>query len=162
MSQVDTQAVSEAKVAPEVIDVDSVFEQIGEFGFYQAAIFVIVSLVAVIPALTAYSYIYNGATPDHRCKLPGYANDTFEIQSPYHQELVNTFIPPPKAGTVDFKYDNCHLKAYDHNSSVLSNDSYHLTTCAEYVYSREYYQDTVVTRVRWLTPYLGRMSELKV
>ena len=136
------------KAHESTFDVDSVFKDIGEFGLYQAVIFIIVSLIAVAPALTAYSYIYNGATPDHRCKLPDYPNDTFEIQSAYHQELIDLYIPPPKKESVDFKYDTCHLKAYDHNSSVHSNDSYHLTTCSEYVYSKEYYHETVVTKVR--------------
>jgi hypothetical protein len=47
-------------------ELDNDFKQIGEFGVYQFAIFVLVGLTSCIPAILAYSYIFIGATPDYR------------------------------------------------------------------------------------------------
>ena len=163
----------EEEVVEVVEDSDAIFRKIGEFGVYQAVIFVIVSFIAVVPAMTAYSYVYNGATPEfryfilyiyicfnrinllthfhitnERCKLPDYENDTFEIQSENHQYLVDYHIPSSKTDAAINRYDGCHLKEYLDDSFLdIKNATYNLVECSQWVYSKEYYSFTVVTKV---------------
>lgn len=149
----DVEKLKEINGDPENIleDTDAIFEQIGQFGCYQLAIFLIICLVAIIPALTAYSFVFNGATPEHRCKLPNYANDTFEIQSDEHRRLIDYYIPEKDAKKgVTNRYDGCHIKYYSNESSLSSNGSssnFSLNSCNEWVYSKEFYQTTIVAKV---------------
>lgn len=84
-----------------------------------------------------------------RCKLPDYENDTFEIQSENHQYLVDYHVPAPSKTAVALnRYDGCHLKEYLDDSFLdIKNATYNLVECNEWVYSKEYYSFTVVTKV---------------
>ena len=45
---------------------DDIYKQIGEFGPYQLLVFILVGIIAFIPAIVGYSYSFYGAVPDHR------------------------------------------------------------------------------------------------
>lgn len=45
---------------------DEIFIQIGEFGKYQALIFIFVGCTAFVASITSYSFVFIGATPDFR------------------------------------------------------------------------------------------------
>lgn len=79
--------------AVEVVeDSDAIFRQIGEFGVYQAVIFVIVSFIAIVPAITAYSYVYNGAAPEFRYIL-FFIFILFDLKNPKKKrKKINDFI----------------------------------------------------------------------
>ena len=78
-----------------------------------------------------------------RCKIPGYPNDTFALQSDYHKALVNQYIPPNNDDdTLD--YDKCHL--YD----VIGNDNTSYS-CNEWVYDDSVFESTFTKEVRRLS-----------
>ena len=47
-------------------DIEEIFKQIGEFGPYQLFLFIIIGLVALVPAVIAYGFSFYGAVPNHR------------------------------------------------------------------------------------------------
>ncbi len=66
------------------------------------------------------------------------ANDTYEIQSVEQKYLIETYIPLDSNN----EYDKCHLKQFEKNSS-----NYSIVKCDSWVYSRQYYEETLVTKV---------------
>ena len=82
-----------------------------------------------------------------RCKIPGYDNDTWEIQSKEQEELVKQYIPPSDT----FKYDRCHLYLYKNDSDFHSND-YAVANrseikCNEWVYDTSVFETTFTKKV---------------
>ena len=122
--------------------IDEIYKQIGEIGPYQYFIIALAGLCSFVPSIVGYSFSFAAATPDFRCKLPGYDNDTFQIQSEHHRQLVDHFIPPSGENTLRNVYDSCNLKLYNG-----SNES-SLIACNEWVYSKEFFDETVMSRVR--------------
>ncbi|KAL3882125.1 hypothetical protein ACJMK2_028496 [Sinanodonta woodiana] len=81
------------------------------------------------------------------CAIPGYDNDTYRIQSEYHQMLVNKTIP--RSSDVKLKYDQCHIFAanatYDEYNHPL-NDTPSLN-CKRWVYDDAIFKATFVTQI---------------
>ncbi|CAE1142065.1 SLC22A4_5 [Acanthosepion pharaonis] len=75
----------------------------------------------------------------HRCAIPELANDTYEIQSEAHDELIKEYIPED---IVDGKpvYSSCHLYV---NKSVLGNQT--LSNCTSWVYDKSIFQTTLTS-----------------
>lgn len=46
--------------------IDDTFNKIGEFGPYQFLVLILIGLTAIIPAISAYSYVFIGASPEFR------------------------------------------------------------------------------------------------
>jgi len=116
--------------------VDDLFKQTGEFGLYQALVFVLVGLTACIPATLAYNYVFISGTPEFRCKIPALDNDTYEIASEAHRHLVNLYVPR----TANNQYEKCKL-------NVLNSTTNATAKCDSYVFSKKYYTKTIVTDV---------------
>ena len=70
-----------------------------------------------------------------------FPNDTYEITSSEQQDLVDKYIPLDK----DKHIDQCHLKVFDG-----PNANFSLIKCDSWVYSRQYFEETLVTKVRTL------------
>lgn len=117
------------------------FEQVGEFGLYQLVLFVLVGLISFIPAIVGYSFSFYAATPNYRCQIPSFPNDTYEIQSEYHQTLVDKYIPRSSANSYKDIYDKCRIKNY------IDEKKFNLTKCKNWVYSKKYFDKTLVTEV---------------
>ena len=75
-----------------------------------------------------------------RCAIPGLENDTYEISSQAHFDLVSKHIPLATS-SIKEDYDKCNLVNY--NDSLSSN----LTKCSKWVYSKKYFENTIVTQV---------------
>ncbi|XP_033741882.1 organic cation transporter protein-like [Pecten maximus] len=88
-------------------------------------------------------------TPDHRCKIPGLENDTYDIHSTYQQKLVNNYIPPP-SGDDTHDYDQCHLYSFDYNDVKFDNSSRPINAsiveCSEWVYSDSVFKETFTSK----------------
>ena len=72
-------------------------------------------------------------------------NDTYEIQNDYQQSLVDKYIPL-KSGSED--YDTCSIRTFGNSSDGNSSTT---GACRDYVYSKQYYTNTLVTSVRILS-----------
>ncbi|XP_021362890.1 organic cation transporter protein-like [Mizuhopecten yessoensis] len=88
-------------------------------------------------------------SPEHRCKIPGLENDTYDIHSAYQQNLVNNYIPPSTDDdTLD--YDQCHLYSFDNNNVKFDNPSRpinaSLVKCHEWVYSDSVFKETFTSK----------------
>ena len=129
--------------------IDEIFKEIGEFGSYQLLVFILAGTTAFIPAIVGHSYNFYGATPNFRCKIPNLDNDTYEITNDYHQYLINKYIPPPSSKSYKDEYNKCEIKVYNLNSTenddLSSNNTFRLQKCKEWVYSKKYFQNTLVT-----------------
>ncbi|CAC5372454.1 SLC22A4_5 [Mytilus coruscus] len=112
------------------MDVDSTFEIVGEFGPYQKRIYF---LLCLMPFMTSFHTLLSSfilATPDHRCALPNWPNDTYKIQSEAHREDVNRSIP--LSSEDGYLYDGCTIYG---NSSELVN-------CEKWVYAKTVFEST--------------------
>ncbi|XP_069129266.1 organic cation transporter protein-like isoform X2 [Argopecten irradians] len=86
--------------------------------------------------------------PDHRCKIPGLENDSYDIQNYYHQHLIDSYIPP--SGDESYEYDQCHIYSIDEevlfdNLSRPTNVS--LIECNEWVYSDAVFKETFSSKL---------------
>ncbi len=75
-----------------------------------------------------------------RCAIPGLDNDTYEIVDEHHLNLVKKYIPL-STSSIKEDYDNCNLK------SVNSSSNQNLTKCSRWVFSKQYFEKTIVTEV---------------
>ncbi|RMZ96378.1 organic cation transporter -like [Brachionus plicatilis] len=123
---------------------DSIFKEIGEFGPYQFLVFALVGLVATIPGIVGFSFAFYAATPSFRCKIPGFANDTYEIQNENHQSLIDKFIPFLSDKSFKGIYEGCTVKTFMNSSS---SNNFTINYCSEWVFSKEYFESTLVTEV---------------
>lgn len=121
---------------------ENLFSEVGEFGPYQFSVFVLVGLVSVIPGIVGFSFSFYGATPSFRCKIPAYENDTYEIQDNYHQSLIDMYIPISGDKSLKGIYEKCKIKSYQNTSNNFT-----LNQCTEWVYSKQYFQSTLITEV---------------
>ncbi|KAK7503285.1 hypothetical protein BaRGS_00005550 [Batillaria attramentaria] len=123
-------------------NVDQILRQIGEFGIFQKLMYLLVNLLGITHGarmMIAEFMLYN---PQHRCALPGYKNDTYEVQSAEHESLVNHFVPNATGNQEDDVYDHCHLYSY-------SSDPNHVATstekCDRWVYDTSLFSKTAIT-----------------
>ncbi|XP_060086238.1 organic cation transporter protein-like [Ylistrum balloti] len=88
-------------------------------------------------------------TPEHRCKIPGLENDTYNVQSSYHLELVNNYIPP-SADETTLDYDRCHMYLFNASDVIFDKSSKpvnaSLVKCTEWVYSNSLFDETFTSK----------------
>ncbi|KAK7491565.1 hypothetical protein BaRGS_00017204 [Batillaria attramentaria] len=120
---------------------DEVLEKTGQFGVYQKRLLCLVCLTAASVILQNLAPVFTMNLPRHRCKLPEYPNDTYSIQSSYHQHLINVTIP-----TTDGAYSECTL----HDANLYYNGSdaqWKVTECSEWVYDKSTFESTITTQL---------------
>lgn len=130
---------------PKSGETSDIYSKIGEVGPYQITMVLLISFSGFISSMIPYSYVFYAAVPSHRCKLPDYPNDTYEISGDYHSNLVQKYIPLSKENSLNEIYDNCHLISYE-NVTEAGNVS-KLVECDEWVYSKEFYERTIISEV---------------
>ena len=54
------------KEANENIDIDKIFQSVGDIGVYQLFLVCLVSFVAFLPSFVGFSFSFYAATPGHR------------------------------------------------------------------------------------------------
>ncbi|XP_059172152.1 organic cation transporter protein-like [Physella acuta] len=121
---------------------DEILVHIGEFGCYQKRVYFILCLPAMLCGLQVLSTVFIMATPPHRCKLPGYTNDTYEVQGPHHQYLINLTIPPGEDGAG--LYSECYVysdvNGTGHNVTSQRGTSH----CSEWVFEKTEFDNTII------------------
>jgi hypothetical protein len=50
---------------------DDVLSELGEFGRYQKLVYFFLFLPTIFSAMHKLSWVFIGASPDHRCRMPG-------------------------------------------------------------------------------------------
>ncbi|XP_055954755.1 organic cation transporter protein-like [Patella vulgata] len=115
---------------------DDVLKLVGEFGRYQKILSIPVCIQPLTSALMVLVTIFSLAIPPHRCKLPGYENDTFHQQNNYHGYLINQSIPQSSScllrnTTVD-KYGNMTSVEYKCGSWVYDTSTFISTLVTEF------------------------------
>ncbi|XP_064635698.1 organic cation transporter protein-like isoform X3 [Lineus longissimus] len=112
------------------MDLDETIEHTGAFGRYQVYIFLIFAVTVSVDAMMALDAVFILGLPEYRCSVPGYANDTFEIQGDAHQALINASIPEGESCTT---YDTAQ------NGSLLQQK------CSQWVYDDTFYSPSVIS-----------------
>ena len=46
--------------------IDNIYTEIGEIGFYQVLMFLLIGITSFIPSISGYGYVFIAATPNHR------------------------------------------------------------------------------------------------
>ncbi|XP_050392935.1 organic cation transporter protein isoform X1 [Patella vulgata] len=115
---------------------DEILRHLGEFGTYQKRVFFLLCLPAITHGIRMCVTVFLQFVPKHRCAIPGYENDTYAVQSEYHQKLINETIPLASKG-LGWLYDQCHL--YDYTSS---NHSRSTLSCSKWVYDQSVFLNT--------------------
>ncbi|XP_060600295.1 organic cation transporter protein-like [Ruditapes philippinarum] len=113
---------------------DDILKEIGEFGPYQKRVYAMLCLPSFILSALLVVQVFLLGTPNHRCKLPEYANDSFEIQGPTHERYIQGWIPLSDGD----KYDNCHIFIHNHTADSFAEK----ITCSEWVYDESVYKHT--------------------
>ncbi|XP_048769859.1 organic cation transporter protein-like isoform X2 [Ostrea edulis] len=121
---------------------DDALKKVGEFGFYQKRLYFIMCLVAITNALFMMGLIFHLYTPEHRCKIPELVNDTWEIQSPVHAELINMTIPP--SDNPLFEYDRCHV--IDRSTPGNLSKARNVRKCSEWVYDTSVFYESFTSK----------------
>lgn len=78
-----------------------------------------------------------------RCKIP-LINDTFEIQNDQHANIVDRYIPFDKNLMTKNNYDRCQIRLLFSNETGANLA---ISDCDEWVFSKEYFDHTIVTDV---------------
>ncbi|XP_060068369.1 organic cation transporter protein-like, partial [Ylistrum balloti] len=128
----------------EKMNFDEIIETIGSFGKYQKIQVVLLCLPHIHAGIFMVISVILLGVPEHRCKIPGYSGDTYTIQSPEHQTMVDNYIPKSTDSTKD--YDQCHVynDTNSYNNTFIGNRT--IVECDSWVYSQSVFTETFVTK----------------
>lgn len=118
---------------------DDILFHLGEFGRYQKRLYILLCLPAISVGGFMMGLVLTMETPKHRCKIPFYPNDTYEIQSSYHQHLVNLTIPKSDDDTLE--YSQCHVYVSS-GAGNLNPANFTREKCTEWVYETSEFKST--------------------
>jgi OCT family organic cation transporter-like MFS transporter 4/5 len=129
-----TSSQEQTGISSSISTIDQLLNDANSFGLYQKVQFLLVGLLAVLPAMTAFNYVFIAATPDHRCQL-NITNftDTFKNQSVEHARYINKYIPTSP------KYRKCYI--YEENTKGENV----LKKCSKWVFDYTFYNTTIST-----------------
>ncbi|XP_053397966.1 organic cation transporter protein-like [Mercenaria mercenaria] len=129
---------------------DEILEKLGQFGIYQKRVFSFLAFPAVSIGSFCFMVIVILYTPDHRCKIPGLDNDTYEVQGKFHEELLNKSIPLSDDPTLT--YDQCNV--YDTGSAALDGNSRPINAsvlkCTDWVYDKSVFSETFTSKANFV------------
>lgn len=125
---------------------DEILLEIGQFGTYQKRLYFLLCLPIINVGLFTVISVFLLGVPNHRCSIPGYENDTYKIQSDFHELVINKTIP--ESANDIFKYDECHifpasLTYYDNYSRPINAT---MITCDRWVYDDSIFKSTFVSQ----------------
>ncbi|ESP01377.1 hypothetical protein LOTGIDRAFT_230670 [Lottia gigantea] len=113
---------------------DDVLVLLGEFGRHQKLMVIFTALCSFTSGPSQLSSVFTLNIPKHRCALPGYDNDTYQIQDDYHSYLINQSIP---------SHSSCMLRnqSIDQNGNLTSREY----KCQSWVYDKSEFFSSFVT-----------------
>ncbi|XP_033740181.1 organic cation transporter protein-like [Pecten maximus] len=116
---------------------DDILKTIGEFGKYQKILYFLLCMCSVSAALHMVISVFLMGTPTHRCAIPGYPNDTFAIQSPFHKALIKRLVPPSTDETLDYAKCDLYDRSYDGDDNSTDQKA-----CTSWVYDKSIFINT--------------------
>lgn len=119
---------------------DDILTHLGQFGYYQRRLYLLLCIPAISTGCYMMMLVFIMAPPQHRCKIPGYQNDTYEVHGSYHQDLINSYIPLSN-DDVHF-YRQCQL----YNTTSVTVDNSSLVGCNEWVYEQTTFYKTFTSQ----------------
>ncbi|XP_067674877.1 organic cation transporter protein-like [Haliotis asinina] len=132
---------------------DGIFEYLGDFGTYQKRIYFLLCIPAVFTALQMMVAVFTLNIPNHRCALPGVSNDTYAVQGPDHELLLNATIPWKTEKGVSVR-DSCLI--YKDDASGGQNRT--TQECSAWVYDNSVFKNTVITELNMVCNDKGLRS----
>lgn len=129
---------------------DEILEKLGQFGRYQKRVFSLLAFPSTSIGSFCFMVIVVLYTPDHRCKIPGLDNDTYDVQGQLHEELLNKTIPLSDDPTLT--YDQCNV--YDTRNAVADENgrpmNASLIKCKEWVYDKSVFYETFTSKANFV------------
>ncbi|XP_071115263.1 organic cation transporter protein-like [Haliotis cracherodii] len=127
-----------------MMNFDDVLRHLGEFGPYQKCLYLLLCLPAIAGSLQVIqAVVFLFAVPEHRCAIPGFANDTYEIQNDFHEELINRSIPMTSGYYGEEKYSRCQLYVQTNSSKIWSSTRSVSEPCHAWVYDQSQFISTI-------------------
>nr|KAG5691467.1 hypothetical protein BaRGS_017310 [Batillaria attramentaria] len=83
---------------------DDVLREIGQFGPYQKRVYFLAAFPTALLAFETLSVIFIFYRQPHRCALPDYHGDTYNLQNDTHAMMINLTIPRTNG-----QWDECHV-----------------------------------------------------
>lgn len=128
---------------------DDFLTNIGEFGSYQKKMYLLVCIPVLSVGIQVVATIFILAMPDHRCSIPGWTNDTYDVQSEDHQRFINMSIPYVKKhnhweNSECLIYKTDQFTEYDNYSRPVNAT---MVKCHNWVYDKSIFESTAVTQM---------------
>lgn len=117
---------------------DDLLRELGEFGPYQKWVYFFTCVPALSVGACMLLNVIVFGVPDHRCKIPGLDNDTWDITTQEQEALVKYYIPPSD----DYPYDRCHLYSRNGSSLFGNGNISNQVKCNEWVYDTSVFKAT--------------------
>lgn len=133
---------------------DDILKDVGEFGKYQKVVYFLLCLPSFATGLFMMHLVFVMETPNYRCKIADYPDDTFGVRDPGHQRLVEMTIPRDSIGDYEkcsFYYYKTNRTIFMYNSSDLQENftigvNATLQKCSEWVYEKSVFKETYTSK----------------
>ncbi|XP_071114672.1 organic cation transporter protein-like [Haliotis cracherodii] len=127
---------------------DDVLRHLGEFGRYQKWMSLFLSLSGITFGIRMMISVFLLNIPGHRCAIPGYDNDTYDVQSDNHAHVINATIPyVVKDGKLQL--DSCHIY-FDVANSTNGVADRTVVACKKWVYDKSVFESTVSSELNFV------------
>ncbi|XP_046556207.1 organic cation transporter protein-like [Haliotis rubra] len=144
-----------------MMNFDDVLRQLGEFGTYQKWLYVLLCLPSIPQSLQVIqAAVFLFAVPEHRCAIPGLANDTYEIQNDFHEQLINSSIPMTSGYYGDEKYSRCQLYLQTNTSNIPTSNI--TEPCNAWVYDQSQFMSTISETLDFVCEKRSYVSHAKM
>ncbi|XP_067676241.1 organic cation transporter protein-like [Haliotis asinina] len=119
---------------------DDVLRHLGQLGRYQKWIYFLLCLPGLSYGVRMMISVFLLKVPEHRCAIPGYDNDTYDVQSDSHAKMINATIPFVMRDGKQ-QPDRCHIysDSYDMNNVSASRA---FLSCKKWVYDKSVFEVT--------------------
>ena len=119
---------------------DDFYRTIGVFGRYQKAKYFLICLTYMFPPIMVYSWSFTAATPSFRCRTPA---DDLPIVT-ITDEILQGYIPSEAQCR---HYQSAISISECQRCFQMTNSTGEILPCNSFVFSRTYYQSTLVEEV---------------
>lgn len=128
---------------------DDFLTNIGEFGTYQKKIYLLICIPVLSVGIQVVAAVFILAIPEHRCRIPAWSNDTYDVQNEKHERFINMSIPYVKNNhkwelSKCLIYQTDQFTEYDNYSRPLNAS---MVKCHSWVYDSSVFESTAVTQM---------------